>query len=310
MSEEFHHIPVLPQEVMAYLKPEKGGRYIDCTLGGGGHTKMILEAHPENKVLGLDQDANALKAASMRLADFGSRFESRRMNFEDLDSLVGTEWEGVDGILMDIGVSSHQIDEAERGFSYMKDGPLDMRMDDRQEVTAAKLLNECDAHELARIFSQYGEERYAGRVARAVVRERERKAWERTGEFAELLKKVLGRGKNGSPPAPARCFQALRIAVNRELEVLENGLVSAFELLGEGGRLVVISFHSLEDRMVKNFFREKSLSCDCPPDFPVCRCTRKAQVKVLTGKVVMAGDAEVVDNRRAACSRLRAAEKI
>jgi 16S rRNA (cytosine1402-N4)-methyltransferase len=311
VSEDFKHLPVLPGEVLQYLSPERGGRFIDCTLGGGGHSRLILEASDDVKLLGLDQDENALKAASANLAEFADRFESRRMNFGELEELAETEWSGVDGIFMDIGVSSHQIDEAERGFSYMNDGPLDMRMDNRNELTAAKILNETDEEGLTRIFRDYGEERYAKKVARAVVKDRqEKKLWERTGEFAYLLQKILGRRKANSAPVAARCFQALRIAVNRELDVLEDGLKAAFELLKPGGRLVVISFHSLEDRMVKNFFKEKSLSCICPPDFPVCRCTREAEVKILSKGAVKATQEEIERNSRSACSRLRAAEKL
>jgi 16S rRNA (cytosine1402-N4)-methyltransferase len=212
---------------------------------------------------------------------------------------------------MDIGVSSHQIDEAERGFSYMNDGPLDMRMDIRQELTAAKILNETDEFGLTKIFREYGEERYARRVARAVVKDRqEKKLWERTGEFAYLLQKILGRRKPGTAPVAARCFQALRIAVNRELEVLETGLQSAFDLLKSGGRLVVISFHSLEDRMVKNFFKDLSVSCVCPPDFPVCRCDTRAQLKILSKGAVKASKDEIAGNSRSSCARLRAIEKL
>lgn len=310
MNGDFKHIPVLPQEVLKFLKPERGGRYIDCTLGGGGHSKMILESSENVQLLGLDQDENALAAATKRLSPFSDRFESKRMNFGDLVSLKETDWDGVDGILMDIGVSSHQIDEADRGFSYVHDGPLDMRMDNRQEETAADILNNADERELTRIFREYGEEKNARRIAKRVVRERETKLWERTGEFAELVKAVVGRSKTGKAPSPAKCFQALRIAVNRELDVLEDGLAAAFDMLKPGGRLVVISFHSLEDRMVKEFFKDKALSCTCPPDFPVCVCDAKAELKVLTGKAVMASAAETEDNSRSTCSRLRAAEKI
>ena len=310
MGEEFRHIPVLPREVLENLKPERGGRYIDCTLGGGGHSRLILESSSEVNLLGLDQDEQALRAASENLSEFGERFTSRKMNFGEIRELLETEWDQVDGILMDIGVSSHQIDTADRGFSYVNDGPLDMRMDRSQKTTAADILNEMDEKDLSRIFREYGEERYAKKIARAVVRERENEPWQRTGKFANLIQKILGRGKAGSAPAPARCFQALRIAVNRELEVLEKALDAAFELLKPGGRLVVISFHSLEDRMVKNFFRDKSLNCECPPQLPVCVCNRRAQMKVITKKAVKASEDEMKNNRRAACSKLRAAEKI
>ncbi|MCM8543504.1 MAG: 16S rRNA (cytosine(1402)-N(4))-methyltransferase RsmH [Lentisphaeraceae bacterium] len=310
MGENFEHIPVLPQEVLEYLKPERGGRYIDCTLGGGGHSRMILEASKDVKLLGLDQDESAIEAASENLSEFGDRFSCRKMNFGEIHSLAGTEWDQVDGILLDIGVSSHQIDTADRGFSYVNDGPLDMRMDRSQDLTAADILNETDERDLARIFRVYGEERYARRIAKAVIREREIEPWKRTGKFADLIQKNVGRRKAGSAPAPARCFQALRIAVNRELEVLEEALSSGFDFLKPGGRMVVICFHSLEDRIVKNFFREKSLTCDCPPEIPVCVCSRRAEVKIISRKAVQAGEKEIELNRRSACSKLRAAEKI
>jgi 16S rRNA (cytosine1402-N4)-methyltransferase len=311
MTEDFRHLPVLPQEVLQYIGPERGGRFIDCTLGGGGHSRLILEGGDAVELLGIDQDEKALQAATENLSEFGSRFSSRRMNFGELSELPEHGWSDVDGILMDIGVSSHQIDEPERGFSYMNDGPLDMRMDIRQELTAAKILNETDEFGLTKIFREYGEERNARRVARAVVKDRqEKKQWERTGEFAYLLQKILGRRKPGTAPVAARCFQALRIAVNRELEVLETGLQSAFDLLSTGGRLVVISFHSLEDRMVKNFFRDLSLTCVCPPDFPVCRCDTKAQLKILSKGAVKASKEEIAGNSRSSCARLRAIEKI
>ena len=310
MSENFHHISVLPNEVLHYLNPQADERFIDCTLGGGGHSGLVLQSSPNVQLLGLDQDANALVAATEKLSEFGERFSTKRMNFGDLRDLQGGEWDQVDGILMDIGVSSHQIDSAERGFSYMNDGPLDMRMDKRQDVTAATLLNEADEAELSRIFWVYGEEKEARRIAKAVVNDREEKPWERTREFAELVTRVVGRKKKGNAPAPAKCFQALRIAVNRELEVLEQGLAAAFDLLKPGGRLVVISFHSLEDRMVKQFFKEKEVGCICPPEFPVCCCNKKQEVKVLSRKAVKPGKDEIAHNSRSSCSRLRAAQKL
>lgn len=310
MSVDFHHISVLPKEVLHFLNPQDGERFIDCTLGGGGHSGLILQSAPNVQLLGLDQDANALAAATEKLSEFAERFSSKRMNFGDLKDLQDSEWNQVDGILMDIGVSSHQIDSAERGFSYMNDGPLDMRMDKRQDVTAATLLNEADEAELARIFWVYGEEKEARRIAKAVVADRQEKPWERTAEFAEMVTRVVGRKKKGNAPAPAKCFQALRIAVNRELEVLEQGLAAAFELLKPGGRLVVISFHSLEDRMVKQFFKDKETGCTCPPEFPVCCCNKKKELKVLSRKAVKPSKDEIAQNSRSSCSRLRAALKL
>jgi len=306
----FHHISVLPDEVLQYLTPKDEERFIDCTLGGGGHSGLVLQASPQVSLLGVDQDENALAAATENLAEFGDRFTSIRMNFGDLADLQDSDWNQVDGILMDIGVSSHQIDDADRGFSYMNDGPLDMRMDRRQTLTAATLLNEADESELSRIFWVYGEEKEARRIAKAVVNDRVEKPWERTREFSEMVTRVVGRKKKGNAPAPAKCFQALRIAVNRELEVLESGLQAAFELLKPGGRLVVICFHSLEDRMVKHFFKEKAQACICPPEFPVCQCSKVQELKPLTRKAVKASKNEIAQNSRAACCRLRAAQKL
>ena len=309
---DFHHISVLPQETLKFLEAENTGKYVDCTLGGGGHTGLILQANAQSQVLGLDCDEVAMAAAKERLSQFGERFECRRINFREISSLKGDpEWSEVDGILMDIGVSSHHLDEASRGFSYRNDGPLDMRMDNRLELTASKILNEWSERELKRIFRVYGEERQAGRIAKEVVRRRADKLWTTTGQFAGLCDEILGRGRKRSTlPNPTRCFQALRIAVNDELGALEDGLKGAFELLKTGGRLVVISFHSLEDRIVKNFFKELALDCICPPDLPVCRCDKRSLGKVMTGKPVIAGKEELETNSRSSCAKLRAFKKL
>ncbi len=257
---EFSHQPVLPEEVMEYLVTPGGSRYLDGTLGGGGHARLLLQQVPVAEVLGIDRDDAALKAARECLAEFGERAHVARGTYADMTGLAAElGWKKVDGILLDIGVSSFQIDTPERGFSLRHDGPLDMRMDWRLRVTAASILNTTEEAELARIFWEYGEERKSRQVARAVVNRRKERPWMRTGEFAEMLDKVVGRTRHG-PPAPTRCFQALRIVVNGELEQLEKGLRAAVDLLNPGGRLVVISFHSLEDRMVKRFFRDEAKS--------------------------------------------------
>jgi 16S rRNA (cytosine1402-N4)-methyltransferase len=284
---------------------------IDGTVGGGGHAEAILKAAADVHLLGIDRDDEALAAAGMRLSDFGPRVSLVRGSYTEMRELARDQgWSEVDRILLDLGVSSHQIDTGNRGFSHRQDGPLDMRMDRRSPVTAASILNRASQEELARIFREYGEERQAARVAHAVVERRQQRPWERTGEFAELVTRIVGHPRHGHLPPATRCFQALRIAVNQELEQLQQGLERAVELLAPGGRLVVISFHSLEDRMVKNFFRQAALTCVCPPDFPECRCDKQATLKVLTRKPEQATAEELEQNRRAAPAKLRAAEKL
>lgn len=306
---DFQHISVLPEETLNCLLGEQPGLYLDCTLGGGGHTTRILESHPENRVIGLDVDTEALAHTTRKLAPYGERFRAIRCNFGELGQMAEQEGiEGFDGILMDIGVSSHQIDTGYRGFSYREDGPLDMRMDNRLQLTASMILNKYEETELRRIFRVYGEEKFAGKIAKAIVARREEKPWERTKELADLLVKVYG-FKKDKTPAPARVFQALRIAVNKELEVLENGLESAFNLLKPGGQLAVITFHSLEDRIVKHFFKDKSEGKDDHPDMPIAVHTVKAEGKLLTRKPIVATEEERKINPRSNCAKLRAIKK-
>ncbi|MDT8391317.1 MAG: 16S rRNA (cytosine(1402)-N(4))-methyltransferase RsmH [Lentisphaeria bacterium] len=307
----FAHIPVLPEETIRWLNPQPGGRYIDGTVGGGGHARLILAADSEIELLGIDRDTDALAAAKKCLAPFEGRVHLRRGRFSDLAAFAEElGWEKVDGLLLDVGVSSHQIDSAIRGFSFRQDGPLDMRMDRRQRLTAATILNSWNETDLKMVFRTLGEEPRAGAVARAVIRRREQKPFSRTVEFAELLEQVADKARGRRLPPPTRCFQALRIAVNGELDELEDALAAGVDILKPGGRLVVISFHSLEDRIVKNAFRDEAKTCVCPPDFPVCRCGKTARLKVLTRKPVTAGDAEIEANSRSGCARLRAAERL
>ena len=301
----------MPDVVVAHLNATTCRRIIDGTLGGGGHARCLLEASASSELLGIDQDEAAIEAAGRNLAAFGDRVHIRRGPFSQMAEFAEElGWDSVDGILLDVGVSSHQIDTPTRGFSHRADGPLDMRMDRRSPVTAATILNHESEANLTRIFRDYGEERQARRIARAVVRRRQEKPWERTGELAELLEKVLGPSRPGSLPVSTLPFQALRIAVNEELEELEDALIAAADLLAVGGRLVVIAFHSLEDRMVKQFFRRAEATCVCPPDFPVCRCGKTATLRVVTRKPDRASETERAVNRRAASARLRAAEKL
>ena len=309
----FAHVPVLADEVLAWLQPEPGGIYLDGTLGGGGHARLILEAaSPDGRLIGLDQDPAALAAARQALAEFGERFIALHGQFGDLDRhLAARQIEKVNGVLLDIGVSSHHLDSPERGFSFRDDGPLDMRMDPGSEKTAADVLAEEDAAVLTKIFRDFGEERWAKRIAREVVKAREVQPLTSTRQLAELISRVVPGGRAPQRIHPAtRVFQALRIFVNRELEQLREGLAASLKVLQPGGRLVVISFHSLEDRIVKNFFRDAAIDCICPPRLPVCSCEHRAVLKVLTRKAVRATDREIEQNARARSAVLRAAERL
>ena len=311
MDITFRHLPVLLEPVLAGLQPRPGGRYIDCTVGGGGHSEAILQASsPDGRLLGLDQDPAALAAAGSRLDPFGERVRLERTNFRHLAEVArGAGFTGVQGILFDIGVSSHQLDEGERGFSFHQDAPLDMRMDPEGPVTARDLVNQLTASELTRIFRDYGEERWASRVAQFVV---ERRPIETTGELVEAIKAAIPAAvRHGGPHPARRTFQALRIAVNDELGVLEQGLAQALGLLAPGGRLAVITFHSLEDRIVKQTMAEWARDCICPPGQPVCTCGgHKAQVRLVSRKPVTASDAETAANPRARSAKLRLVERL
>ena len=306
----FHHLPVLLPAVLEALKPEPGRRYLDGTVGGGGHSRAILQASsPDGRLLGLDQDPAALAAAQQQLAAFGDRVLLRRANFRRLAEVVeATAFQPVDGILFDIGVSSPQLDEGERGFSFHQDTPLDMRMDPEGAVTARDLVNQLPAPELARILSEYGEERWAKRIAEFIV---QRRPLETTGELVEAIKAAIPAAARRTGPHPARrTFQALRIAVNDELGALQTGLEQALQVLAPGGRLAVITFHSLEDRIVKQTFVDWAKGCICPPDLPVCVCGRKPRARLVTRKPVTAGEAELSANPRARSAKLRAVEKL
>lgn len=308
---DFKHQSVLLEEAVSLLAENGGHRFIDGTLGGGGHTRKLLETLPECEVLGIDCDPTALEAATENLKAFGDRFHAVKGRFSSLGELAWEHgWETVDGVLFDLGVSSPQIDTPERGFSFRFDAPLDMRMDRQSPITAAVLLNTLEEEELASILFEYGEERRSRAIARAIVQRRQIRPWERTGELAELLEKVVGRQfQHGLPPA-TRTFQALRIAVNQELDELQEALERIMEITGKGARIVVISFHSLEDRMVKNFFRQEALDCVCPPDLPVCACGKVPSLRIITRKPVIASEQELRANPRASCAKLRAAERM
>jgi len=305
------HLPVMPEEVVESISCSGDGIIVDCTIGYGGHSSLILERYPEIRVLGIDRDSQAVEYSENRLSFAGKRVSVVHSEFSKLkECVLDAGFSGVDGILMDLGVSSPQIDNPERGFSFKNDGPLDMRMNKRNPLTAARVLNRCSEFDLADIFYKYGEIKESRRLARAVVRRRKEAPWERTGEFADLCGKIIRSGRKKSIPPATLCFQALRIHVNKELEELENTLKDAVDILNVGGRLVVISFHSLEDRIVKHFFRECAKECICPPGLPECVCQHMKSLKILTRKPVTACRDEIRGNSRAACAKLRVAEKI
>jgi 16S rRNA (cytosine1402-N4)-methyltransferase len=309
----FSHLSVLPEEVLALLDPAPGGIYLDGTVGGGGHARLILEASaPDGRLIGLDRDPSALRRAAEVLAPFGDRVVLRHRNFsEAVGVLAELGIKGLDGMLLDLGVSSHQLDEASRGFSFRGEAPLDMRMDPTSGPTAADLVNTAAAEELVRIFREYGEERWAGRIARRIVQVRQQHPLTTTRQLAELVRDAVPGGKAPARIHPAtRVFQALRIQVNQELEHVSRGITEAVDLLNPGGRLVVISFHSLEDRIVKRFFLEEAKGCICPPRLPTCVCNHRPRLEVLTRKGVRASDAEVEANPRARSAVLRAVRRI
>jgi 16S rRNA (cytosine1402-N4)-methyltransferase len=309
----FSHEPVLVDEVLRYLAPRSGGVYLDGTVGGGGHAVRILEeSAPDGILIGIDRDRDALGAATRRLAPYGGRVRLFHGRFDQMERFLDDAGiEAVDGILLDLGVSSHQLDTPERGFSFQGDGALDMRMDTTCGESAADLLMRLSEDELAELIWRYGEERMSRRIARAIVARRMEKPIERTSDLAKIVRGVIPTRFREDRIDPAtRTFQALRIAVNNELETLEKGLSAALRRLGEGGRIVVISFHSLEDRIVKEALRRETGLCRCPRELPRCSCGARATLRILTRRPVMATDEEISRNRRARSAKLRAAEKM
>ncbi len=310
---EFHHVPIMVDEVLRLLEPERGGIFVDGTLGGGGHAEAVLKAlPPSGKLYGIDRDDEALAAASVRLTPFGDRFTAVKGNFFDMRALLNDRGVfGVDGILLDLGVSSHQLDTPERGFSYKAEAPLDMRMDRSAPLTAYTIVNTWSKNALVQIFSEYGEERFSARIAERIVSERANRPIETTTELAELVKSAIPAKFRNEPQHPARrCFQAIRIAVNGELDGLADALSAAHDLLNPGGRLAVLTFHSLEDRIVKNAFRTFENPCTCPKSAPVCICGKRPTAKVLTRHPITAGEAEQRENTRSTSAKLRAIERI
>ncbi len=302
------HRPVLYHEIIHALRPRRGGYYVDATLGAGGHAWGILNASsPDGKLLGLDVDPQALRLAAETLAPFGERAILRQVSYTTLRAqLISLGWEAVDGILLDLGVSSMQLDTQERGFSFLSDAPLDMRFDPAGDITAASLVNELPEAELAALIWKYGEERRARKVAQAIVRARPLRT---TVELANVIARATSSGRPGMHPA-TRTFQALRIAVNQELEAITQALPQAVAALVPGGRLAVISFHSLEDRLVKQFFRQESQDCICPPRQPVCTCGHKASLILVNRQPLVPTADEMAANPRSRSAKLRVVEKL
>jgi 16S rRNA (cytosine1402-N4)-methyltransferase len=301
------HIPVLFSEVLDLLRPQPGGQYIDGTLGAGGHTTGILEASaPDGRVLVFDRDLEAIQFTRSRLEKFGERVVYINASYAMMDKLAGKYgFTAVEGVLLDLGLSSRQLADASRGFSFLREGPLDMRFDSSLETTAADLINDLTKEELVTIFRKYGEVKRSERIARTIV---ENRPLHTTAELADLIKAVI-RQKGRIHPA-TQVFQALRIAVNDELAELETGIEAAINVLEPGGRLAIISFHSLEDRIVKHTFRDLSKDCICPPEQPICNCNVRAKVRLITRRAVMAKADEVSANPRSRSARLRVVEKI
>ena len=308
---EFVHIPVLKDETINLLDIKNDGIYVDGTLGAGGHSRAILESAKIAKLIGIDQDEDALKAAKLNLTSFDNVIYVHD-NFKNIDEILENQKiDNVDGILVDIGVSSYQIDEADRGFSFRQDAKIDMRMDKTQPFSAYELVNGYDEDDLVRVIRDYGEEKFAKSIARHIVKERAISPIETTKQLENIILSSVPRyrGQDGRSNVQ-RTFQALRIEVNGELDALKEFLDKAISKLKKGGRLAVISFHSLEDRIVKQKFKELATGCVCPPDFPICVCGHKASVKIITKHPIEASQEELERNSRSSCAKLRVVEKL
>jgi 16S rRNA (cytosine1402-N4)-methyltransferase len=308
---EFSHISVLLYETVDSLNVKPDGIYVDCTLGGAGHTSLILSRLGEKgRVIGIDRDDDALRNAKEKIKD--ERLITVKDNFENIASAVSVAgYEKVDGIIMDLGVSSHQLDVAERGFSYIKDAPLDMRMDQTSPLTAYDVVNNYSEKELFRILRDYGEEKFASKIAYKICNARNTKPIETTLELADIIASAIPQKfrYDGGNPAK-RSFQAIRIEVNGELQCIPNAIEAGAELLNEGGRMSIISFHSLEDRLVKNGFQKLERPCTCPPDFPMCVCGKKQIVKIITKKPILPSEEELEMNSRSHSAKLRVCERV
>lgn len=309
---EFHHVSVLLEECIENLKIKPDGIYVDGTLGGGGHSLEICKKLTTGRLIAIDQDLNAHEAAKKRLAEHLEKVTFVHDNFSNIKQILkDLNISEIDGMLLDIGVSSHQLDEAERGFSYMHDAPLDMRMNSQQQFSAYDIVNEYSEDELNRIIFEYGEERWAKRIAQFIVQERQQNSVETTGELVDIIKKAIPKGARKDGPHPAkRTFQAIRIEVNGELDVLKKAIQDATEVLASSGRLCIITFHSLEDRIVKNAFRTEENPCICPSEFPVCMCGKKRRGKIITRKPILPSEEELSVNHRSRSAKLRVLEAV
>lgn len=310
---EFHHVSVMLDETVKGLVTSKEGTYVDCTLGGAGHSHRIAEMLTEKgRIIGIDQDESAIAAATKRLVDVKCRVDIVHSNFSQLENILAEQNAPlVDGIVFDLGVSSHQIDTAERGFSYMQDAPLDMRMDTERSFSAYDVVNNYSLDELNRIFKEYGEERWSKRIAEFIVQARQDAPIKTTGELVDIICKAIPKAvRKASTGHPAkRIFQAIRIEVNDELGILENAFKTAVAHLKPGGRLAIITFHSLEDRIAKKTLKEMTRGCICPPELPICICNHHPEIKLI-GKPITATTAELDTNSRSKSAKLRIAEKL
>lgn len=308
----FSHEPVLFEEVIDGLDIKEDGVYVDGTLGGAGHSSEILKHIPKGLLIGIDQDEDALKASKKRLEQIRNNFILVRDNYQNLNEILDDlKIEKVSGILLDIGVSSHQFDTPERGFSYRFDAPLDMRMDIRTSLTARDVVNDYDQDELNFLIYKYGEEKWSKRIAEFIVKNRQERVIETTFDLVEVIKQAIPANARRNGPHPAkRTFQALRIEVNDELGVLERAIPKMINRLEKGGRLAIITFHSLEDRIVKDSFKELYKNCICPPHFPVCTCNKVREIEIITRKPIVASEEELMKNNRSHSAKLRIAEKI
>ena len=309
---EFKHVSVLLQETVDGLNVKPDGIYVDGTLGGGGHSyEVCTRLGAKGSIIGIDQDEAAIEAASVRLKDFGEKVTIVRSNYCDMKSrLHELGIDKVDGIMLDLGVSSYQLDTADRGFSYREDAPLDMRMDQRSEMTARDIVNDYSEMDLYRVIRDYGEDKFAKNIARHIVRERAKRPIETTGELTEVIRHAIPmkfQKKTGHPAK--RTFQAIRIELNRELDVLRDSLDDMIDMLNPGGRLCIITFHSLEDRIVKSAFKKNENPCTCPSDFPVCVCGKVSKGRVITRKPILPSEEEMEVNSRSKSAKLRIFER-
>ncbi|KXZ39542.1 16S rRNA (cytosine1402-N4)-methyltransferase [Alkalithermobacter thermoalcaliphilus JW-YL-7 = DSM 7308] len=309
----FNHISVLLDECIENLNIKPNGVYVDATLGGAGHSLEIVKRLNEDGLLiGFDQDINAIKVASEKLKNYEQKIKLIHSNFVNLKSeLDKIGIHKIDGILIDLGVSSHQLDEKERGFSYMQDATLDMRMDIRNPITAKDIVNSYSEEELEKIIRIYGEENWSKRIAKFIVQERQKKQINTTGELVDIIKMAIPKKARIDGPHPAkRTFQALRIEVNNELDIIDKVIVDSANMLNKGGRICIITFHSLEDRIVKNTYKNLEKSCICPKEFPVCQCNQAQVLKIITKKPIIPSQEEITQNPRSRSAKLRVAEKV